>query len=110
MPRIIATESLSADHWNTLDTLCGVKNIIGKYVLRKFREDVTIDFLTKTRYYWDRPSDQFSLRSEINVAARVLKRNMLTTSDARQTTDKRRSQKLIMLCSGELKMSATFSS
>ncbi|KAH3799439.1 hypothetical protein DPMN_153047 [Dreissena polymorpha] len=54
-------------------------------------------FLTKPRYYWDRPSDQVSLRSEIDVIARVLKRNMLTTADARRTTDKRRSQQLIML-------------
>ncbi|KAH3716682.1 hypothetical protein DPMN_059408 [Dreissena polymorpha] len=41
----------------------------------------------------------------INVASRVLTRQILTPNDARRITEKRRSQKLTMstLCSGELK-------
>ncbi|KAH3749007.1 hypothetical protein DPMN_183496 [Dreissena polymorpha] len=49
------------------------KHIIENKLLTKFREDLTI-----------------------NMASNVLKRLMLTPHDAKRTTDKRRSQKLIM--------------
>ncbi|KAH3864903.1 hypothetical protein DPMN_027936 [Dreissena polymorpha] len=57
-------------------------------------------FRTRPRYHGDNLLTTFHEDQKINVAFRMFTRQMLTPHDAHRTTDKSRSQMLIM-CSGE---------
>ncbi|KAH3746572.1 hypothetical protein DPMN_180981 [Dreissena polymorpha] len=67
-------------------------------IVKLIQDIIETNLLTKFHENWT-----------INVASRVLTRQMLTSHNGRRTTDKRPSQKLTMstLCSGELKTLAS---
>ncbi|KAH3845837.1 hypothetical protein DPMN_088127 [Dreissena polymorpha] len=89
-----------------------VQDIIGMNLLTKFHEDWTINVASRVKnapplgsHVFQANVTIFELIQDIIETNLLFTRQMLTAHDRRQTTDKRRSQKLTMstLCSGELK-------